>query len=713
MASQGLQQNDAAKIYLGDAISMATPDQKDLQGTALLLRGAIEINEAQYAEADADFHQALNIARQAKLVSIEASALGNLGYVAMKQEHYDESIDWDTESLRFSKSIGQQLSIPDTLGNIGWSYSEMGDFDSALDYYKQAESAAGQAGLNGNRVYWLSNIGNVYYQQHDYVSAESTMKEALAFARKQDSKATLTQCLNDLSQVALETGRIRESEEYNMEALKAEKGGQDAPGALYSTFASGRIEAAKHNFTEAQQLFQTVIGDPKTETSLRWEAEARLAKTYADAGASEKAETTFLTAIHTIEAARSSVKSEDFRLSFLSSAISFYSDYINFLVSRGRPQDALEIAELSRSHALSDASGAHSTAISIPIKGFQPTQIAARLNSVILSYWLGPQKSYLWVISRSGVTLFELPPAAQIDLLVRAYRKDVEGPRDPLETKNGNGQKLYDVLIHPASKLIPKGANVTILPDAGLYDLNFETLLAPSPQLHYWIDDVIIANANSLLLLTPHPNDKHAKSRKLLLIGNPVSPGADFPDLPEAPAEMAQIEKYFAAPNRTIFSREEATPGSYLDSHPGQFSFIHFVAHGTSSRSSPLDSAVILTRAGDSYKLYARDVMTHRLSANLVTISACHGASGRTYSGEGLVGLSWAFLRAGAHGVIAALWEVSDNSTSEMMNRLYGEMSEGTAPEIALRDAKLSMFRSSTIYRKPRYWAAFQIYRGS
>jgi CHAT domain-containing protein/Tfp pilus assembly protein PilF len=713
LAYERSQKLEDSEKSIDDAVRLATQYQPGLLGDSLSARGYLKVDEMNYAAAEADFHKALSIARQQNAPSVESSALGNLGFVAMKQEHYDESIDWDREALRFSQSQGQQGSIPNILGNLGWSYSEMGDFDNALDYYKQAEETASRAGLIGSRVYWLNNIGDVYYQQHDYASAESTIQEALNLARKQDSKSTITQCLNDLSQVALETGRIPQAEQYNKEASTIENEGQDSLGVLYSTVAAGRIEAAKRNLAQAEQLFQKVIDDPKAETSLRWEAEARLAKTFADAGAPAKADAEYRLAIDTIESARSTVKSEDFRLSFLSSAISFYSDYIDFLVSRGRTQDALEVAELSRTHALAGSLGDNSSKLSIPIKGLQPAQIAGRLNAVILSYWLGPRKSYLWAITPKRVSLFELPPAAEIDSLVRSYRGDLVGPRDVLATQNASGRKLYDLLVAPAGSLIPKGARVMILPDGSLYDLNFETLLAPAPQLHYWIDDVIVANGNSLVLLAASANKKLANSRKLLLIGDPVSPSADFPDLPQAPAEMAQIEKYFAPSNRTILSKAQATPDAYLDSRPGQFSYIHFVAHGTSSRTSPLDSAVILTREGDSYKLYARDVMKRRLSADLVTISACHGAGGRTYSGEGLVGLTWAFLRAGAHGVVAALWEVNDSSTSEMMNKLYDEMSKGTPPDVALRDSKLSFLHSNTVYRKPFYWAAFQIYRGS
>jgi CHAT domain-containing protein len=281
-----------------------------------------------------------------------------------------------------------------------------------------------------------------------------------------------------------------------------------------------------------------------------------------------------------------------------------------------------------------------------------------------------------------------------------------------VETKDKAGTKLYEELVAPAQKLIPPGSRVIVLPDGGLYSLNFETLLNPKPQLHYWIEDAVVANANSLVLLAASANRPSARAKKLLLVGDPISPSAEFPDLPQAPTEMADVERYFAAPDRTVLSRQQATATAYLTSNPSQFSFIHFVTHGTASRTSPLDSAVILTKSGDSYKLYARDIVGQPLRAELVTISACHGAGERTYSGEGLVGLTWAFLRAGAHDVIAALWEVNDNSTPELMNDLYGEIKKGSAPDVALRHAKLSLLHSGTVYQKPFYWAPFEIYLG-
>jgi CHAT domain-containing protein len=80
------------------------------------------------------------------------------------------------------------------------------------------------------------------------------------------------------------------------------------------------------------------------------------------------------------------------------------------------------------------------------------------------------------------------------------------------------------------------------------------------------------------------------------------------------------------------------------------------------------------------------------------------------------VGLSWAFLRAGARNVIASVWEVSDaNSTPQLMDSLYDGLERGEDPTTALRGAKLELIRANSqkVFSKPFYWAPFQIYAGS
>jgi len=285
--------------------------------------------------------------------------------------------------------------------------------------------------------------------------------------------------------------------------------------------------------------------------------------------------------------------------------------------------------------------------------------------------------------------------------------------RDAQDTGASDGQQLYAMLVRPAKKLIPRRSRVVVLPTESLYGLNFETLIVPDPKPHFWIEDVTVITASSLTLLEHSATRPATKRKSLLLIGNTEPPSPDFPVLAQAPAEMQKIERYFLDSNRKVMEGKQATPSAYLRSNPERFSYVHFVTHGTSSHTRPLESAVILSREGDSYKLYARDIVQHHLNANLVIISACNGAGTRAYSGEGLVGLSWAFLRAGAHNVIAALWEVSDVSTPQLMDVLYSELDQGKDPATALRAAKLSLLKSDSVFRKPFYWAPFQLYVGS
>ncbi len=211
--------------------------------------------------------------------------------------------------------------------------------------------------------------------------------------------------------------------------------------------------------------------------------------------------------------------------------------------------------------------------------------------------------------------------------------------------------------------------------------------------------------APSLGLLAGRPA-RASSERRLLLLGDPAAADASFPPLAHAAAEMESVTRRFGGRDRVVLSRAAATPEAYRAAGPGRFSAIHFTAHAVANRESPLDSAVLLSGG----KLYAREVMDVPLTADLVTISACRGVGLRTYSGEGLVGFAWAFLRAGARHVIAGLWDVNDQSTAALMDVLYGELAAGKPPAAALRAAKLSLIASPGNLRKPYYWAPFQLY---
>jgi CHAT domain-containing protein len=710
-ASYNLNRFGDAQKFLSEAETLASANSPELLGEVKLREGTLASLRNDLGTAETEYKAALRLARDQHDSFLEISCLGNLGIVATQAEHYDEAIDWNRSALKLGQDLGAQSYNATILGNIGWSYFEMGDYENALSLLQEADHASGRLGLVSAQVDWETDIGNVYYQLHDYRSAERAYQSAYDLAKSIDYELGIAQSMGNLAFVALDTGQPDSAKHYSDEFATFLSEHPNGQLELYELLIAGRIQELKHEYADAEILFNRVITTSKAKTSLRWAAESRLAEIYAVEGRRAEADRQFRRSIETIAGARTGIKTEEFRLSFLSSAIELYNDYIEFLISQNEMETALRVAEVSRAQTLAEGLGI-SSKISFPIPSFQPQLIAQRFGATLLFYWLGEKRSHLWVITRSGVSLFTLPPASEIESALKSYREALLGPRDVLEASNAQGIKLYETLVAPAQQLIAPGSRVIVLPDGGLYGLNFETLLNPKPRLHYWIEDAVIANANSLILLAASASKPPAKAKRLLLVGDPVSPSAEFPDLPQAANEMADVERYFASTDRTVLSRQQATATAYLDSKPAQYSFIHFVAHGTASRASPLDSAVILSRQGDSYKLYARDIVTQPLQANLVTVSACHGAGERTYSGEGLVGLTWAFLRAGAHGVIAALWEVNDNSTPELMDDLYAEIQKGSAPDAALHHAKLKLLNSGTVYQKPFYWAPFEIYLG-
>jgi CHAT domain-containing protein len=713
LAECSLQKFDEVEQHFDEAERLSRLYQPDLMGELLLARGNLFLARGDLPAAENAYLQSLRFAKANKQSFLTLKSLGSLGWASMEEEHYDESIDWDTEALSLGRSLNARIAIEKVLGNEGWNYYKMGDLDNALLLLQQAKEAAHRLSGTKDEMNWTQDIGAVEIAQRSYPAAERDYQEALRLATQMDNNAAAAVCLYSLANVNRHEAKSGEAKEYNREgAVLARKGG-DHTSQLYSLITDGYIAYDDKNFALAESDFRRLIADKTADSYLRSQSEVGLAVTYSAQHRSAYADASFRKSLATIEAARSSITHEGFRLSFLSSVIGPYDDYIDFLAARGGVGQALQVAEVSRARTLAEGLGLNSISVAFPIANFNPQRTAQQLNTAILSYWLGEDHSYLWLITPKRVELFTLPPAAEIDPLVQAYRQALLGSRDVLETQNATGRKLYDLLVAPAAKMIPQGSRVTVLPDGSLYGLNFETLLAPSPKLHYWIEDVDVAYANSLTLLAAGASRRPALTKKLLLVGDPVSPDAEFPKLPQAAAEMTGIENYFPTAERTVFSGAEATPDSYLKSQPAGFSYIHFVAHGTASRTSPLDSAVILSKQGDDYKLYARDIIQHPLHAELVTISACHGEGVRTYSGEGLVGLSWAFLRAGAHGVIAALWEVNDNSTPQLMDRLYSEIGKGVPPDTALRDAKLALLHSDGVYRRPFYWAPFELYRGS
>jgi CHAT domain-containing protein len=702
-ASSSLRDYQNATKYFDEAENLARlPANRNWLGAILWRRGTLAMLQGRNDEAEKDYLDVIRFAKDTRQPLLETSALTTLGYLMTQRNRFGQAVDWLKPAAALARQQGVKTSLEKNLGNLGWCSYNLGELDSALVSYMEAEQVSREINLRDDQRLWLTDIALVYGLQGKYVEAENYHRRALAMATQMGNSAIVADSLHNLAVSALDNNDLGAAEKYNDDEVRLRNRLGNDSNRMYTLYNEGRIEDKLKHYQAAEEIFRQVADGSGADPSLRWQALCWLAGTHAEEGKGKEARQDYEDAVKTFDQTRQQQGRDEFKIAFRAGVNRFYSPYIRFLMNQGNHFDALSVAELSRAQVLAERLGVDAgSRLSLP--KIQAT--AAALHATILSYWLAPTASYLWVITAKDFTAISLPEGAEISRLAESYRRSVSSSSRAPDTR------LYETLIAPAQKYIAPGSRVVLIPDAALFQVNFETLQVPgTPQPHYWIEDVVLSTATSLSLLGA---ERPVSSKgNVLLIGNSLSPRPEFPALPYSRAEIHSIADRFPENKSAIYEEKDAVPSVYEKVHPENYSWIHFAAHGVASTESPLESAIILSDEGDSYKLYARDISKHKLTADLVTISACYGSGTRTYAGEGIVGLAWAFLLAGAHNVVASLWEASDYYTAQLMDRMYERLRAGDDPAHALRTAKLSLLHSQYVCRNPRYWGAFQLYTG-
>lgn len=694
-----------AQVLLNDARQIANSTLPGLLCDVAVSQGLLDESGKNMEAARQRYLEALELARKGEKPFVEAEALGDLGRLLTAIRHYDESVTMSMEALKVTQSHGYRYLQGGLLLNLGWNYLELGDFDASNDALKQFDSISSDDRL---KQIVISNQGRIELSKENYDTAKQYFNRALSLAEKPDSEEA-ADAFDNLARAALGSGDIDTAENQTRKALDIFRSKQDHPEELRVLLTAAAIADARKNFTRAAQLLDQVMGDKDTPHAVRLEAENEQAHFFALTGQIPKAKERYEDLLNKIESERGQIAELEHKLAFASWEASFYTKYISFLVDQDDAIGSFEAAELGRARTLKEEPDADRGPLIVKAAALQ--KLLGRQNEIVLAYWLAPKRSFLWVSTFNRVRVFILPAKRSIEEKVKLYQKDITDARD---TESGNefGEALYRILVEPARDLIPHDAHVVIIPDGSLGQLNFETLLVPGARPHLWIRDVELQDAHSASALMKHR--LQSPTGKALIIGNPLEADPQYAQLLYAQKEMDEVAAQFPGREITI-SGAQAVPSAYVKNHPGDADVLQFSSHGTASETSPLDSAIILSPEKDgSFKLYAREIIKIPLKARIVVVSACYGAGKRTYSAEGLVGLAWAFLRAGAHQVIAGLWDVNDEVTPELMRDFYAEWRKSKNAAGALRLAKLKMLNSGRkAFRRPYYWASLQLYTGS
>jgi CHAT domain-containing protein len=238
------------------------------------------------------------------------------------------------------------------------------------------------------------------------------------------------------------------------------------------------------------------------------------------------------------------------------------------------------------------------------------------------------------------------------------------------------------------------------------------TLLAVGDPVYEMDDDRLTQSQVSMLLEVEQKQESSIATRKDKIRRGAQDQGYSFVRLKYSGVEVAKIKEVFGnRPGpRDLLIGFEATEINVKSKDLTRYQYLHFAVHGTLAYDVPYlkEPALVLAFDPESKEdgfLTLSEIYGLKLNADLVTLSACKTGLGQRIPGEGVIGLSRAFMDAGSRAVLVSLWEVEDQSTALLMEEFYRQLAKGVEKVEALKMAKEYLRKKG--YENPYFWAAF------
>ena len=323
----------------------------------------------------------------------------------------------------------------------------------------------------------------------------------------------------------------------------------------------------------------------------------------------------------------------------------------------------------------------------------------------IIEFVAGPTRTHAFVITAGRIRSFRLPVStAALDGQVRRFR-DQLAHRDLRAAESARA--LYDVVLGPMRAALRGVTELIIVPDGSLWELPFQALQPAAGR--YLIEDAAISYAPSVTVLREairrRPPARSAPA--LLAFGNP----AGSEPLPESETEVRQAAESYGAASRVVVGAD-ATEERWKTDAP-KYQVLHLATHGVLDNASPLYTHLTLARPAPGDRedgvLEAWEIMNLPLRAELVVLSGCDTARGPIAPGEGMIGLMWAVLVAGAPATLVSQWAVESAGAARLMVAFHQQWRGGRGGVSKARALQAAAVRAIKTpgFEHPFYWAAF------
>lgn len=691
-----------------------------LNNQALILEDRGQIRQAieKYALALVAFRQAGDIQRI-------STALNNLGTCSSRMGLLDQAEKYLLESLSLRQILGDPTPEAVTLTELGTLYHLKGREESRQDLLYLARSTLERA-LNRRRVSGdevgeagtLDRLGAVFRDLGEWQRSYVCRRRAMAILARRPASRDQAQSLLNLAESWFDRGDISQARGLTLRALQIFRSlaVRSPSGEAQAHFLLGRCAASQDDFDIANPEFDRSLG--------------------------------------MIEEARENLGDEALTLHFFALRQFYFEGTVDALMNlaaarsgKAPVESALLVAERSHARALIDAIAERdgTSRNREEISALSISHLREELldeETALLEFALGNRRSYAWLLTRTELWAWVLPGRQVLEPLVRQVHRDLSSSHSlPEATVKLSGLLLNPSLDRPEIKrlaivtdgllayvpfaALPWGPNkealikrfeIARLPSASTVLMQRRRKSVPSDSIS--LPAVVLADpvfspldprvrSGKRVAVSAAPQDATDLTRAVAALGM-----TDLLRLPETRREADHIKTML--PGSLIALDFSASSTLLLSGTAGQTRILHLATHSLVDPVNPARSGIVLSLVDQEGSpqagfLQAPQIASLELDADLVVLSACKTAIGPEVRGEGLLGLSRAFMRAGARRVMASLWKVPDRSTADLMTRFYqGYVQEGLAPASALRHAQLALLAEPRT-SAARAWAGFEI----
>lgn len=701
----------------------------DTRAEAVVLNhiGVVNRRLGRYEEAILNYQEVVRLSKENAYDELLAGALNNIGVVYLWVGRTDRAVSFLEQALEKHKSLESWDEAALSMLNLGQSYWDLGDYDkSEAILLESLDTVDPDSNPVQTATKWTA-LGNTQLKNKGPAAARASYEKAKVIADDLEVPDLTMGILFGLGDTEERSNNPVAALEYYNQGLKHI---EESRGVLTAEEdKAGYLAQSRYLFEDVIHFLttQAITSNDATwaETAFQF-AERSKARSFLDqlaeslAGVTEGVDPDLLEEQQILTENIAYIRGE------LAQTDRSDRARLNEFKALMREQEA-EFDRVEREMRERNPKYAE-------LKYPDPVSLADVQSSLLsdedllLQYAVGDSSSTLWAISKTSFATYQLPTRTELQSQIDLVRFAIENHTQSTPTTfAAPARQLFDALIAPALESFDHASNLILIPDDVLHYLPFELLLSADvhegatwSSLPYIINDLSMSygqSASVLMQLAKAP--KAEPNKTFLAVGNPafsstdpasVVRGSALAPLPFSGSEVTEIATYFEDASEDVYLLEAATESQIKASlTQNKYQYVHFATHGLVNDERPDFSALALAAEDEDNDgmLQAAEIFNLSIQSDLVVLSACETGLGQLVRGEGMVGLTRAFMYAGTPSLVVSLWSVSDESTSDLMQSFYGNLINlQENKQNALRNAKLQLI-SVEKTSHPFYWAPF------